>query len=113
MLATGTIRKMPWHLARDSPWEHFRCKVCSKAVKRLFVILIPGPVLLIQGHAGILSVSENFLLRVLAVLDPTAGTFLMNIWSWIHSPERSEFGDVGRCREGRSRKWIERSWELS
>src|SRR5690606_4473718 len=47
--------------------------------KALFVILIPGPVLLIEGHAGMLSVNENFLLRVLAVLDPSAGTFLMNI----------------------------------
>lgn len=60
--------------------------------KVLFVILIPGPVLLIEGHAGMLSLGENYLMRVLAVLDPTAGTFLMNISAAYQFPKDS--GDL-------------------
>jgi hypothetical protein len=57
--------------------------------KALFVILIPGPILLIEGHAGILSTGENFILRVLAVLDVAAGTFLMNISAMYEFPKDS------------------------
>lgn len=60
--------------------------------KALFLILIPGPVLLIEGHAGILSTGESFVLRVLAVLDTASGTFLMNIDAGYMFPKNS--GDL-------------------
>ncbi|MES2732251.1 MAG: hypothetical protein V4714_10895 [Bacteroidota bacterium] len=61
-------------------------------VKALFVILIPGPVLLIEGHVGMLSLGENYLMQVLAVLDPTAGTFLMNISAQYAFPKDPDAG---------------------
>ncbi len=61
-------------------------------VKALFVILIPGPVLLIEGQAGMLSLGENYLMKVLAVLDPSSGTFLMNISAEYQFPKAS--GDL-------------------
>lgn len=57
--------------------------------KALFVILIPGPVLLIEGHVGMLSTGESFLMRVLAVLDVAAGTFLMNISASYEFPKET------------------------
>jgi len=48
-------------------------------VKAVFAVLVPGPVLLIEGYAGTLSLGENYPFRVLAVIDPSSGTFLMNI----------------------------------
>jgi hypothetical protein len=60
--------------------------------KVLFVVLIPGPVLLIEGNVGILSTGDNFLMKVLAVLDVAAGTFLMNISATYAFPKNS--GDL-------------------
>ncbi len=57
--------------------------------KALFVILIPGPVLLIEGHAGMLSVNDNFMMQVLAVLDPASGTYLLNISAGYQFPNPS------------------------
>jgi hypothetical protein len=73
-------------------------KFTAKA-KVLFVILLPGPVLLIEGHAGMLSLGESYPLRVLAVLDPT-GTFLMNISASYRFPKTNgELLDVGGAAE--------------
>ena len=55
--------------------------------KALLVILIPGPVLLIEGHAGMVSTGDNYLMRVLAVLDPVAGSFLLNIGATYQFPK--------------------------
>jgi len=57
--------------------------------KALLVILIPGPVLLIEGHAGMVSTGDNYLMRVLAVLDPVAGSFLLNIGATYQFPKNS------------------------
>ena len=47
--------------------------------KVVFAIMIPGPVILIEGYAKILCFEETYPFRVLAVLDVPSGTFLMNI----------------------------------
>ena len=81
--------------------------------KVLFVILIPGPVLLIEGHAGMLSLGENYLMRVLAVLDPTAGTFLMNISASYQFPEASgELLNVAGAAEAYFSAADPSSWHL-
>ncbi|MCF6154504.1 MAG: hypothetical protein E3K36_04465 [Candidatus Brocadia sp.] len=81
--------------------------------KVLFVILIPGPVLLIEGHAGMLSLGENYLMRVLAVLDPTAGTFLMNISASYQFPKDSgELLDVIGAAEAYFSAADPSSWHL-
>lgn len=81
--------------------------------KVLFVILIPGPVLLIEGHAGMLSLGENYLMRVLAVLDPTAGTFLMNISASYQFPKESgELLDVVGAAEAYFSAADPSSWHL-
>ena len=87
-------------------------KFTAKA-KALFVVLIPGPVLLIEGHAGILSLGENYLLRVLAVLDPMAGTFLMNISASYQFPKGSgELLDVSGSAEAYFSAADPSSWHL-
>ena len=48
-------------------------------VRAVFVILIPGPVILIQGYAGMISFGENYPFSILTVIDPSSGSFLMNI----------------------------------
>lgn len=81
--------------------------------KVLFVILIPGPVLLIEGHAGMLSLGENYLVRVLAVLDPTAGTFLMNISASYQFPiDSGELLDVIGTAEAYFSAADPSSWHL-
>lgn len=47
--------------------------------KVILAIMIPGPVILIEGYTKILSFDETYPFRVLAVLDVPSGTFLMNI----------------------------------
>lgn len=49
--------------------------------KVIFAIMIPGPVILIEGYGKILSFDNAYPFRVLAVLDVPSGTFLMNIGS--------------------------------
>ena len=60
--------------------------------KAVFAILIPGPVLLIEGETKILSYSDNYPFRVLAVLDVASGTLLMNITTTYAFPKAS--GDL-------------------
>ena len=68
--------------------------------KALFVILIPGPVLLIEGHAGMLSLNDSFIMQVLAVLDPNTGTFLLNISAVYQSPKpNGELLDISGSAE--------------
>ncbi len=68
--------------------------------KALFVILIPGPVLLIEGHAGMLSLNDSFMMQVLAVLDPNTGTFLLNISAVYQSPKpNGELLDISGSAE--------------
>ncbi len=68
---------------------------------------------MIEGHAGILSVSENFLLRVLAVFDPRAGTFLMNISASYRFPKDSgELLDVAGAAEAYFSAADPSSWHL-
>ncbi|MEW5922821.1 MAG: hypothetical protein AB1746_02425 [Candidatus Zixiibacteriota bacterium] len=53
------------------------------SAKALLIILIPGPVIIIEGRANILkergSLSEDPLFLMLAVLDFRVGTFLLNV----------------------------------
>lgn len=53
------------------------------SAKALLVIVIPGPIILIEGKANILksrsSLSEEGIFKALAVIDNRAGQFLMNI----------------------------------
>lgn len=58
-------------------------------VKALFVVLVPGPVLLIEGYAGMLSTGDDYIMRVLAVLDPIVGSFLLNISATYQFPKNS------------------------
>jgi len=60
--------------------------------KVTFAIMIPGPVILIEGNSKILSFSETYPFRVLAVLDVPSGTFLMNISTEYSFPKNS--GDL-------------------
>ncbi len=74
-------------------------KFTAKA-KALFVILIPGPILLIEGHAGMLSLNDSFMMQVLAVLDPNTGTFLLNISAAYQSPKpNGELLDISGSAE--------------
>jgi hypothetical protein len=63
-------------------------KLAVKA-KALFVILIPGPVLLIEGHAGLLTNNDSYQMTVLAVLDANVGSFLLNISAAYQFPSDS------------------------
>lgn len=51
--------------------------------KVLVVVLLPGPVIVIEGKANFLkersSISEDAIFTLLAVLDPAAGTYLFNV----------------------------------
>ncbi|NNE76983.1 MAG: hypothetical protein HKN31_07910, partial [Pricia sp.] len=68
--------------------------------KALFVILIPGPVLLIEGHAGMLSLNDSYMMQVLAVLDPNTGTFLLNISAAYQFPKpNGELLDISGSAE--------------
>lgn len=60
--------------------------------KVIFAIMIPGPVILIEGYGKILSFENNYPFRVLAVLDVPSGTFLMNIGVTYAFPKAS--GDL-------------------
>ena len=55
--------------------------------KVVFAIMIPGPVILIEGYAKLLSFEEAYLFRVLAVLDVPSGRFLDEYRSHIRFPE--------------------------
>lgn len=61
------------------------------SAKTLIVLLIPGPVMIVEGKANFLKerkkLDENPLFRVLAVYDNRAGTFLMNIEANYALPE--------------------------
>ena len=58
-------------------------------VKALLAILLPGPIIMIQGKAKFLSVEEDYPLTILAILDVAAGTFLMNITAAYKYPKTS------------------------
>ena len=60
--------------------------------KVIFAIMIPGPVILIEGYGKILSFENAYPFRVLAVLDVPSGTFLMNIGVTYAFPKAS--GDL-------------------
>ena len=60
--------------------------------KVVLAVLLPGPIILIEGHVGILSSSGNYPFRILAVLDIPAGTFLTNIGVSFKTPADS--GDL-------------------
>lgn len=60
--------------------------------KVLLVVLIPGPMILVEGKAQFLKERKNLdadpIFRMLAVLDPKSGTFLMNIEARYKNPEK-------------------------
>ncbi len=60
--------------------------------KVVLAVLLPGPVILIEGHVGILSSKGEFPLRILAVLDIPSATFLTNIGISFKNPADS--GDL-------------------
>jgi len=81
--------------------------------KALFVILIPGQVLLIEGHAGMLSTGDNYQMRVLAVLDTIIGSFLMNISATYQFPSGSgELIDIEGAAEAFFSSTDPNSWHL-
>ena len=81
--------------------------------KALFVILIPGPILLIEGHAGMLSLNDSYMMQVLAVLDPTSGTFLLNISAEYQFPKPDgELLDVSGSAEAFFSAADPSSWHL-
>jgi hypothetical protein len=61
------------------------------SAKTLIALLIPGPVIIVEGKANFLKerkkLDENPLFKVLAVYDNRAGTFLMNIEANYSLPE--------------------------
>jgi hypothetical protein len=63
------------------------------SAKTLIALLIPGPIMIVEGKANFLKerkkLDENPLFRVLAVYDNRAGTFLMNIETNYSLPEDS------------------------
>ncbi|MEM6767542.1 MAG: hypothetical protein AAF655_21575 [Bacteroidota bacterium] len=82
--------------------------------KVILAVLVPGPVILIEGFVKVLSSSENYPFRLLAVLDIPSGTFLMNIGINFEYPADSG-GDLLQV-SGSSELYVaagsERDWHL-
>ncbi len=73
------------------------------AGKVLLVILIPGPMILIEGKAQFLQsrqkLEDDAIFRMLAVLDAKAGTFLLNIQARYKFPDGGEVIDISALAE--------------
>ncbi|MFZ5760359.1 MAG: DUF6603 domain-containing protein [Thermodesulfobacteriota bacterium] len=73
------------------------------AGKVLLVILIPGPMILIEGKAQFLkerkSLNDDPIFRMLAVLDTRAGTFLFNVQAQYKYPEDGKVIEIGGTAE--------------
>jgi hypothetical protein len=67
--------------------------------KMLFVIVFPGPILLIEGRANVLkersSLGDNPVFRALAVLDGRAGTFLVGVSAQYKYGDGGELIEIG------------------
>lgn len=87
----------------------------SMTAKVLLVLLIPGPVIMIEGMATLLTNDdlkpEDYPFRVLAVIDTISGTFLFNVEAkYLNPADTGELVDVYGVAEvffsfGNSRNW--------
>ncbi|MEM7021539.1 MAG: hypothetical protein AAF637_03000, partial [Pseudomonadota bacterium] len=69
-------------------------------VKALLAVLVPGPVVLIEGHAGLLSTKDATTLQVLAVFDAVSGTVLLNIsTSYAYPKDTGDLIEIGASAE--------------
>ncbi len=73
------------------------------AGKVLLVVLIPGPMILIEGKAQFLkerkNLSDDPIFRMLAVLDVKAGTFLFNVQAHYKYPDDGKVIEIGGTAE--------------